>query len=667
MSKKRKLILAAAVFSAALFAASCGGGGGTTAGTGGGSGGSGGSGGGGGGGGGGTQPPPATVEAKVLAVLTTGTVTAGPVNPVAVCELKDDNKAYCGNDLNPSENAVLWYVHEFPNGNVVLVGPGNVLYFFDASSNTLTKLTTFKALNGTSGTVATGITIPNNSRYYANDNFVYIYNGDFATNTSGNLVAISNTGNVIRDNTVLIRTDDANSTHVACDRVIKGPTVYSLNVNGTATATGPIPEVLAQAGGRFLVAQGSAVYLTTDRCSVGGILVDNIANNQHAYMVRFGDDFFIAVRDNTPQVFYYRVSTITNTVTHIFSNAPGAVGGPVGISAGGNNNFAYALAGNGFLFVRTAADTVSVFDTSGNAVGNQALGGGDTVDGLLAFTDRVLVRATIGGNGAVREVDSAANIATPTGVTLTALEICTNTGNNATADVNGRATAFIRCVADDNRNPNPPTNGQQERISVIANNAAGNYASSFTRINTTSTNGATAIALDNTRSGPNAVLSLSRNNAGFLGPINLCTITPNLPTSITISCSTTDIPNPVGNIPLGDTTRIYNFVADPVTGAPTPTDLLKFNGNNVFYLSGTSVRFRNLFSTTASSLPIAVIGASGGNASFDLTKFTFSFRPHGAPCNTQIAYFSSPTAAPKFYTIAQPSNTCANNILKVFP
>ncbi len=157
MSRKSKLILATALFGAALFAASCGSSdnGGTTAGTGSGSGTGGGSGGGSGSGGGGPTPSPATVEGRVLAVLTTGAATAGAVNPVAICELKSDNKAHCGNDLNPSENSDIRYLHEFPNGNVVLAGSGDVLYFFNAPHNTLTKLTTFRALNGTSGTVAT--------------------------------------------------------------------------------------------------------------------------------------------------------------------------------------------------------------------------------------------------------------------------------------------------------------------------------------------------------------------------------------------------------------------------------------------------------------------------------------------------------------------------------
>jgi hypothetical protein len=659
MSKKRKLILAAAVFSAALFAASCGGGGGSTAGTGGGSGGNGSSGGsgggGGGGGGGGTQPPPASVEGKVLALLSTGVATAGAVNPVAVCELKSDNKAYCGNDLNPSENSNIGYLHEFPNGNVVLVGSGNVLYFYNAQNNTLTKLTNFRALDGTSGTVATGITIPADSRFYATANFLFIYNGVFPA-TPGDLVAISNTGNVIRDNNVLIRTDDKLNTHVACERVTKGPTVYSLDASGTATPTGPIPEMRAQAGGRFLITLGTSIYLATDRCSVGGILVDNVANIQDAQMVRLGDDFFIAVRFDVGggdhQVNYYRVSTITNQVTHLRSNNNSNNSAPVNIRD--NSRFYYALAGNGFLFVVSGANNtqVGVYDTNGNQVGGADLQlvAGQNVNGLLPFTDRVLARVA---NNTVHQVDSTRTAAAPTGVAFDVLERCTH--DPRTRDISGRGTSFIRCVFDDG-------GAGGERFSVIAHNGGNSYAGSATQINSTSGGGAN-ITRDNVRFGASAVLSLSRDNTGARGPINLCTITPNLPTSITLSCSTTDIPNPLvtdpvapGNIPLGDTTRVYPF-----------TNLLKFHGNNVFYLSGTSVRLRDLFSTTALSLPIAVAGASGGNASVDLTKFAFSFTPSAiVPCATQIAYLSSTTASGNIYTLSA-ANTCVTRILKTFP
>jgi hypothetical protein len=471
-----------------------------------------------------------------------------------------------------------------------------------------------------------------------------MYNGNFNTNTPGDLVAISNTGNVIMDDNVLIRTDDKNNTHVACERVTKGPNFYSLDPSGTATPAGPIPDRLARAGGRFLIRLGSTIYLNTDRCAVGGILVDNVNNIQDAQMVRLGDDFFIAVRytvGGNDQVNYYRVSTITNQVTHLRS--PTAVG-PVLIR---NGRFFYALAGNGFLFVVPQAnnDQVGVYDANGNQVGgaNVPIVPGVGVDGLLPFTDRVLAKLN---DNTVHQVDSAGlvdNPAIPTGVAFDVLDRCTD-GN--TRDIDGRGTPFIRCVWDNG-------NAGEERLSVIAHNGANSYAGSATQINPTSPGVAPiTITRDNVRFGANAVLTSTHS-----ADIYICTITPNLPTSITLSCSATDLPNPVGvNIPLGDTTRIYPF-----------TGLLKFNGDNVLYLNGTSVRLRNLFSTTASSLPIAVAGASGGNATFDLTKFAYSFTPAAiVPCATQIAYLSSPTASAKLYTLST-ANTCVTRILKTFP
>jgi hypothetical protein len=253
-------------------------------------------------------------------------------------------------------------------------------------------------------------------------------------------------------------------------------------------------------------------------------------------------------------------------------------------------------------------------------------------------------------NNFVNQVTSAALTPAPTGVAFDVLDRCTDHAN--TRDIDGRGTAFIRCVWDNGA-------AGQERLAVIAHNGANSYAGSSTQINSTSIAGPPNITRDNVRFGANAALVVARVNAPpvALGPISLCTITPNLPTSITLSCSTTDIPNPVGNMPIGDPTRIYPF-----------SNLLKFHGNNVFYLSGTSVRLRNLFSTTASSLPIAVAGASGGNASFDLTKFAYSFTPSTTPpppCPTGVAYLPSPTTPERIYTLSTP-NTCVIRILKTF-
>jgi hypothetical protein len=658
MSKKRKLILAAAVFSAALFAASCGGGGGSTAGTGGGSGGNGSSGGsgggGGGGGGGGTQPPPASVEGKVLAVLTTGVATAGAVNPVAVCELKSDNKAYCGSDLNPSENAVLTYIHEFPNGNVVLVGPGAVLYFFNAENNTLTKLTTFRALNGTSGTVATGITIPAGSRFHATANFLMIYNGN-------DLVAISNTGNVIRDDTVA-------NINPNCETAVRGPFTYTLNADGTTTSTtAPLPTVRASAGGRFLVTiptgGGNDVYLSNSGCGlVNSVLIMTAVNNfADAKMVEFGGSYYIAIRYGAAgtTLDYYRVTGTTRTTLQT----------GLGLRIAGAN--LYDIDGRGYLYHNTATDNIRAVTPGGAHLAAVDLDGAAAtgrVDGILAFNDRVLAKDNSGAAPVVYDVfiNNAGLLAgtpNPAGADGTALDRCLGLGGAVPArnvvDVNGRSTPLIRCVSDENQipgNPPPPNAGEREWLSVFVHNGNGNYSSTSVPINNNSANGTAAnnVVQDNVRHGANGVLVVTRDNAGDLNPIYLCTITT-APT-FNVSCSATDLPNPVGNLPIRDTTRIYPNTA-----------LLKFNGNNVFYLSGTSPRVGNMFGTPQ-SLTTGVAFATGGNATFDLTKFAFSFSPVGAPpgCNTQVAFFSSTTAAPKFYTLST-ANTCVARILKVFP
>jgi hypothetical protein len=397
--------------------------------------------------------------------------------------------------------------------------------------------------------------------------------------------------------------------------------------------------VLAQAGGKFLVRKGSNILLSSSECSISGAvnITSLSSTNYDAKMVKVGSDtFYIAVRDNTT-LKYYEVTGNTLRTLH-----PGT-----GITLHAANKYYYALDGMGVLYAITNTNEVRVYSNiDGNLIGTATVS--DVANGgLLGFADSVLARdnavplpnvyeiiITIGGVSAVP--------VTAPGLS-TALQRCTDASN--TKDVVGMGTNFIRCVFDNNSGTGA------ERLVVIAYDGASAYSIKDVQINSNSVTGS-AINRNNIRFGANAVLVVTRNNSGSLGPIHLCTITT-APT-LNVSCSPTDIPNPVGDLPIRDTTRIYPF-----------TNLLKFNGDNVFYLSGTSVRLRNLFSTTASSLPIAVAGASGGNASFDLTKFAFSFQPPTALCNTHIAYLSSPTATPKLYAL--PSGSCVERILKVFP
>ena len=618
MSKKSRLILATALFGAALFGASCGGGGGTTAG--GGSGGSGGSGGGGGGGGGGgTQPPPASPEGKVLAMLNVGVATAGPVNPVAVCELMSNNQVKCGNDLNQSENADLNYAHEFDNGNVVLSGTGDVLYFFNASSNTLTKLTTFRALDGTSGTVATGITIPNNA-----NNF--ILGSDFAImrNANNDIVVVTKEGIVIRDSNTTVPQQD-------CPIVNKAGFNYRLSTDGTITPVTNVPIQRARAGGMFLVQEGNSLYLTSDRCTTSGaVLIDTIPNINNAKMRQVGSEFRIAVRNGVNNLYYYRVSG--TAVTRLRGPAPSLSGGAVALNAGNENN--YDIDGNGYLYAITAAAQVTVYDANGSQIGNAALPAGANAAGLLAFADRVLV--VDNGNNQVHSVNETANVTANVGIDFNAVNNCTGANTIAT---DGVGTNFIRCVFDD---------GNNEILYSFTFDGAVYGSAPSVIINATAH---AAIAQNDVRFGVGRVLVVDPN----ANNIRLCTTTNTNPPSI--SCSNTDLPavNPATLI-----TPINNV------------GYLKSNGNNVFYAvdrTGAAVnppKVGNIFGPP-SALPMPVNNPSGGNASFDLTKFAFSFQPPTAPpgCNTQIAYLSSPTATPKLYAL--PSGSCVARILKVFP
>ncbi len=625
MSKKSKLILATALFGAALFGASCGGGGGTAS----------------------APPPPPPpppppgIDGRVLALLNLGTVGAGTSRPVSICELRSNNQAQCGNDLNPSEDADLEYIHEFPNGNVVLKA-GGVLYFFNGSQ--VIKPTSYRMLGVSSETSAPGgITIPSGTvTYYATPNFVIML-------ITNEVVAVSKDGKVIRDSGGTYSLPNVGASCEAVTKLTVG--TFKLNTDGTSTST-TIPTTLASADGKSLVRDGSNIYLSDSGCSATGVPVASISNVQDAQMVKMGNDFYIAVRHGASgdKLNYYKVTG--NTLTTLRTN----------IDLHANNRYFYALDGMGRLYAITNISssphrvTVKVYSNIGGAeIGSINIDVSSAVSsaGLLGLGDRVLARVTDSSmtpTTIVSEVFITGGVVNAVPVTApnlpTALQRCTDASN--TKDIDGAGTNFIRCVWDDGT----ATGG--ERLSVIAYSEANGYASNDVRINPTSVGGG-AIDRDNIRFGANAVLVVTRPQPlSTLRPIHLCTTTTT-PT-LSVSCSPTDIPNPVGNLPIRDTTRIY-----------PSTDLLKFNGDNVFYLSGTSAKLRNLFSPTASSLPVTVSSASGGNASFDLTRFAFNFQPVTAPsgCNTQIVYLPSANGPEKRYTLST-ANTCVKRILKVY-
>jgi hypothetical protein len=280
-------------------------------------------------------------------------------------------------------------------------------------------------------------------------------------------------------------------------------------------------------------------------------------------------------------------------------------------------------------------------------------GGGGRVDGILAFEDRVLIRDNSGAAPVLYSV-SINNVpafvvtnlpAVDVAVLATPLQRCTDAN---TRGVNGRGTSFVRCVFD-----NGAAGG--ERLIAFVHRGSGVYTAIDAQINSASAAGGN-ITRDHIRFGANNVLVPTRTGATSPHVINLCSVSTS-PT-LTAFCSPTDLPNPVSApdiIPLADTTRIYPF-----------TNLLKFNRNNVFYLSGAAAPFIPKFGdilSTPQSVPILVNRASGGNASFDLTKFAHN---PGSGCITSIGYLNVPSAFAGSYTVAQPSGACVNRILKVY-
>ena len=596
MSKKNKLILATALFGAALFGASCGGGGG-----------------------GGTAsappppppPPPPGVDGQVLALLNVGTASAGTLNPVTICQLKSDNKAYCGTDLNPTANVDLYYGYEFPNGNVLLVDAGGIGYFFDGSQ--VKVLDKFRPLGASSATPETnapgGITIPDptasGNKVYVTPNFVILL-----TNSDQDLLVITSSGKVIKDSHTSAMTVNA-----SCEAVTKGTTTYKLNTDGTSSSTTiptPIPTIPESVGGKFLVRVGNDIYLSDSKCSATGVLVATISSVNDAQMVKVGDDFYIAVRASATALRYYKVS----------GNTPTPLNTSITLNTAGR--YRYALDGRGVLYANTTdANTVRVFGTDGLSIGTGTVTG---VSALLPFADRVLAL----GSSDVFEVSTtgsivnAINVATASSALGTALNRCTDATNTRATD--GVRTNFIRCAFDD---------GTDEILYSLTYDS-GTYGSASNTLQSAAHTPVTQALF-----GAGKVLV-----PGPSSTIYLCNTTP----TPTISCSATDLPNP-------DPTNINSY--------------LKFNGLDVFYTIGDGgLKVGNVFDPP-SALPITVAPPpapqpSGGNASLDLNKFAFSFKPAGAPCATQIVYLSSRTASPKTYTIAQPSNACVARILKVF-
>jgi hypothetical protein len=518
-----------------------------------------------------------------------------------------NEKAECGTDLNPTANVDLRYAHEFPNGNVVLVDTDGIIYFFNGSQ--VIRPTSHRNLGGTSDISAPGgigILSGSGVKYYATPNFLIAHDS-----SNGKLVVVTREGKVIKEDS------GVTGVNTSCETVTKGTTTYKLNTDGTSSTT-TIPTSIpttTSVSGKYLVRDGDEVYLSDSKCSATGVLVDTIDSTtttiHEAQMVKVIDSnnnphFFIAMRtseDSNKKVRYYRVSG--NTATELAT-----------ITLHTANKYHYALDGRGRLYAITAANTVSVRNTDGTSAGTASVSS-VTFAGLLGLADRALARE--GSN--VHEITttgSTANAANKGSFLHESVEKCTSGDTRA---IDGAGTNFIRCAHSSGL------------YSLTYDSGNGLYSKASHTVSISSSN--------DVKFATGKVLVKSG------GVIKLCSTTTS-----SISCADTDLPD-------FDTTLLRDG---------TTEKYLKSNGNNVFYRVGTSptytLKVGNIFDPP--SALITVSDASGGNASLDLNKFAFNFKPPGALCATQILYLPSRTESQKRYTIAQPSNACVTRILKVY-
>jgi len=549
MSRKSKLILATALFGAALFAASCGGGdsGEATAGTGTGTGG-------GGGGGNATSNATARVEGSVLALL-----EVNASKQVSICQLKDNNTVECGNDISSGANATLTYIHEFSNGNVLLMDSNNKLYFFDG--NQVRRLTTYRQLNLPDETSApAGIVAPNgtNVKLYATKNFAIMHNSD----SPKDLVAVSKDGKVIKDNNV----DEVN-TH--CEAVKRGSQIYKLYVDGHSFPTN-IPLYLnASAGGKYVVLDTSSnkTYLSDSRCSISGVELGTIPGAYDAKIVLDGNgNFYIAVR-NSSHVRYFKVSGNTSNLITLSAEPP--------ISSA-YNKYVYALDGEGRLYVINGSTPNKVFFYLTNGTRASELTS-PTYAALLAFRDRVL---GINSGGSVDQIrfNGTALVNSPvSSVSSTLFDRCTSSTN--TIAIDGMGTDFIRCAYNES--------GVGGFLYSLKH-SGGSYSTterSFSSIN-------------------NAEFVAGKALVRAGSTIYLCTTTD----APSISCNDIGAPDFDRTLLRVGTTDKYYLKSDGM--------------NKVLYRSGISVKAGDIFGPPV-DVPIPGVGISGGSASFDLTKFAY--------------------------------------------
>jgi hypothetical protein len=269
----------------------------------------------------------------------------------------------------------------------------------------------------------------------------------------------------------------------------------------------------------------------------------------------------------------------------------------------GINKYHYALDGNGRLYAIAGGTAVVIgYKIDGTLVGPTTAA---EFTGLFGLADRSLAKK--GSNAYEITITGSGVNSDDKGTTLfNAVDSCTDI--SSTKSVDGEGTNFIKCA-----------------------HTSGLYGLTFDSVSNSYLYVVNSIGVSNANDvkwATNKALVKSGST------VYLCNTTP------TISCSPTDLPNI--NI------DINNYK--------------KVNGDNVFYNSGGALKVGNVFDPPGLML-ITASSPSGGNVSFDLTKFASTV---GAPCATQIAYLSSSTAIPTFYTIAQPSSACVDKILKVY-
>jgi hypothetical protein len=538
-----------------------------------------------------------------------------------------DQTAKCGpTDLNPNANLDLDYLHEFQNGNVLLLA-GDVLYLFDGSQ--VRRLDTFRSLtSATTNTAAGGVTVPDNAFISRLPNLVMMFDGN-----PGNFVAVAENGTVIRD-------DNVGLTQASCPTVTRGGNTFSISANGNVSSLTPartIARVLASAGGKFLVyGSDNRLYLRDDPCLPDGQSVSAapIPGVNDAQMVKVGNDFYIAVRVDV-NLSYYRVSGSGPTL--LANRAMRA----------GSGRFHYTLDGEGRLYARvTADDQVDVYrNTDGDLIGTSAALSVNVVS-MLGLADRVLVRDAAAGGGNLHELIPTPSVPSTNVTEATLRQHFNNCTNANTQAVDGIGTDFIRCMFDDANNQN---------LSSIAF-VGGQYRRPAALVTIDGTAGHTATTQFDILFGANALIVRHATD----NSIRLCTTTSTA--SPSISCSDTGVLNAAGR-PLGFAELDTNNDLDRFYRS-----YLKSRGSEVFYRSGTTPFVGDVFNPTPLSIPLSNQAVpTGGNASFDLNKFAFgSIPPGGGNCRNRIVYLSSRTANPKIYTITQPSNVCLSAIFRVY-